>query len=132
VTEVGRGPSELERLARHWDALAAEASELAGAHRAVHERLVRRRAKATYALDYEPLLKRAAVIEALAAELVARDVAHFKRSAPWRLIARTLKISLSAAHLRYEVKGISAFEKATTWARNPSMSKAGKSTPRPS
>jgi len=78
---------------------------------------VRRRARATYALDYAPLLKRAAVIEALAAELVARDVAHFKQVAPWRQLADTLRISLSGAHLRYRIKGVEAYEKGTAEAR---------------
>lgn len=125
MTEAGRGPSELERLATRWDALAAEASQLAGAHRAVQERLVRRRAKATYAVDYKPLLKQAAVIEALAAELVARDVAHFKRVAPWRQIADTLKISLSGAHLRYQINGVRAYKKRTAEARKVDEEQAG-------
>ncbi len=125
MAEAGRGPSELERLAARWDALAAEASQLADAHRAVQERLVRRRVKAAYALDYEPLLKQAAVIEALAAELVARDVEHIKRSAPWSRIAETLKISPSGAHLRYQVKGVRAYEKGTTEARKVGGKQAG-------
>lgn len=135
MTEAGRGSSELERLASQWDALAAAASQLAGDHRAVQARLVRKRVKASYAEDYDRLLRQAAVVEATAAELVAKDVSHFKRVATWRQIADSLRISLSGAHLRYEVNGVRAYAKLTAaavdFAKPPQSSDRPSVCPRP-
>ncbi len=117
VAESGRGLPGLEQLALQWDALAAAATQLAADHRAVHQRLTQRKAKASYAVDYDRLLRQAAWVEALASEAVARDVAVFKRVTTWKLLADSLRLSLSGAHLRYKIKGVKAYAKLTNQAR---------------